>query len=395
MLGTSLLAALLLGCSSAPTAPSSAGPASVREERPRLPDVAGLPDPVASVLLAENGYLTRGQDAYEVWVCSVPATTTNDAYQPGGIRLGLDPDDLAGILTDHVTDYFAELSSAAYTPSFVSGGRIELTEAEGPNECFSRATARAETTPGVIAIATAEHREGTSGGFGTSGERCAADRAWPCAASETGRGVYLGASDFHPDWGAVPALDLLEHEIGHVLGWPHSGRLDSAYASSIDVMSNSAAPRDVDSAQRNGQGTLAVNRLAAGWIPLDDVAIVPDRGAELSLRASQGDSGTRIGIVPLDSEQFLTIEYFPAIGAQAHLPESGVTITRVSTSTSSCDTADTDRICRTQESVTGVAPFTDLLSDDGDRWDGLGWSVTVESISPDAATVRVRSVPEE
>ncbi len=400
--GSVALAAItsLAGCAVVPSDPgveagASAEPRALIEipsERPERPDLTGAPDAVAALLEAEAGHLTTGPDRFAVWVCEVPTDTTSSAYQPAGIRLDLDPAELTDAFNITVTDYFLELSHGAYTPQFEAGGRIELTDTEGPIECIARATELTDDAPGVIAIATAEHRQGTSGGFGDDGASCDAAEPWPCASSVTGRGVYLGASDFHPDWGAVPALDLLEHEIGHVLGWPHSGDLASPYASSIDVMSNSAGPRDVDAAERNGQGTLAVNLLAAGWIPLDDAVVVPAEGSEVTLRPSQSDTGARLAIVPLDATRFLTVEYLRAEGVHGHLPASGVTVTLVSTAESSCASSETERSCRVQETLVGEAPFVDLLAE-GESWRGDGWSVEVTALVTDTVELRIAPSP--
>lgn len=390
-----LLCALLASCTpvDAPSTQPTHALVAPGTERPARVDTAELAESLGAVLAASEGYLTRGAEVFDVWVCVVPVGTTASDFEPQGIRLDLDPTDIASRLTATVTPYFTELSGGAYLPQFITGGTFELGADEGPSECLRRAMAdsRPDVT-GVIAVATAEQAAGTAGGFGTPGTPCPAASAWPCAASETGRGVYLGASDFHPDWGAVPAVDLLEHEIGHVLGWPHSGAPGDAYASAIDVMSNSAAPRTADPSARNGQGTLAINRVAAGWIPVDDLVVVPPTGVDVELHPSGGAAGTRVAVVPLDDARFLTIEYIVAEGLQSSLPSSGVTITLVDIATASCPgTTDTIRECRTQLTLVGEPPFTDLLGP-GARWSGEGWEVSVSAGSV-PSTIIARAAP--
>lgn len=348
----------------------------VSTTRPTPPDALNTPSPLAELVSQRADLLTVGVDQFEVWVCSVPTTTTASIYEPAGLRLDLDPGRVATALNGVVTDYFVELSSGSYRPQFEAGGILSLTDSEGPNECFASATARAKNAPGVIAIATAEHRAGESGGFGTPGAPCQETSSWPCSAASTGRGVYLGASDFHPDWGAVPAVDLLEHEIGHVLGWPHSGQRQSSYASDIDMMSNSSAPRAADAGARNAQGTLAINRVTAGWIPVEDAEIVVDTGQTVTLSASQSNSGTRVAIIPLDSNRLLTVEFLDNVGLQGHLPEPGITVTLIDTTEHTCG-VDSSGLCRVQETLSGSPPFSDLISASGETWSGNGWSIRV------------------
>lgn len=380
---------ILTGCTTTAATPELA---AIPTERPITTDNSEMPEALADLLQEEAGFLTSGADRFEVWVCVVPTTTTVWTYQPNGLRLDLDPHTLTSTLNATVTDYFLELSSNAYQPQFIAGGTITLGQEEGPNECFAHAIDHAGDAPGVLAIANAEHRAGESGGFGTSGSACAPQSDWPCPASSTGRGVYLGASDFHPDWGDVPAVDLLEHEIGHVLGWPHSGQRGAGYASALDLMSNSAAPREADTTVRNAQGTLAINRLTAGWIPETDVLVIPDEGATVTLMPSQGGSGARIAIVPLGPNQLLTVEYIESSGLQKHLPESGITVTLVDSTSSACATTDTTRSCRVQESLVGVAPFDDLLSTAGESWEGSGWRVAVTSLDNGTASLSVHRI---
>src|SRR4029079_9437611 len=150
--------------------------------------------------------------------------------------------------------------------------------------------------------------EGRPGGFGNPGAVCAKP---PCAATATRRSAYVGASDFSPDWGDRPPMDLIEHEIGHAIGWPHSGydqSLPVPEQSALDVMSNSAAPRDVLPDRRDAPDTLAINRLSAGWFPVSAVAVVRAEGSTVTLAASNSTSGTRLAVIPLDDRRFITVE---------------------------------------------------------------------------------------
>lgn len=308
-----------------------------------------------------------GDDPWDVFVCHVPVDTRSLVFAGLPLRTPLRPDTLAALLDDRVGRYFDTLSHGAYRPRFTSGGEVTIAATDEPQACVDMALAATSgQARGVIAIADAEHGDGQPGGFGNPGSACTAR---PCLASTTRRSVYVGAADFGAQWGDQPPMDLVEHEIGHALGWPHSG-YDASEGepnlSAIDLMSNSAAPRDVHPDRRDGPDTLAINRLAAGWLPVSAVAVVPPSGATVRLSPSNGTSGTRVAVVELDDHRFITIELLTADGFNDHLPASGVAV----------HLTEGDDATRTQTPLVGLPPFDDLLQP-GETFTGNGWTVAV------------------
>ena len=71
----------------------------------------------------------------------------------------------------------------------------------------------------MLAVADAEHAADQPGGIGSGGDTHRAE----APASAARRWAYVGANDFSADWGDDPPMDLVEHELGHTLGWVHSG----------------------------------------------------------------------------------------------------------------------------------------------------------------------------
>jgi hypothetical protein len=219
---------------------------------------------------------------------------------------------------------------------------------------------------GVLVVADAEHNANQPGGFGSPGDACADP---PCPASVTRRSAYVGAADFDPQWGDQPPMDLIEHELGHALGWPHSGYDPSQtepHRSALDVMSNSAAPRTVHASRRDAPDTLAINRLEAGWLPVAAVAVIPRLGATIRLSPSNGTSGTRLAVVELDHRRFLTVELLAAQGLDDHLAVTGVAVHLIEGSDAT----------RAQKPLVGVAPYDDLLTP-GETLTTNGWRVSV------------------
>lgn len=330
-------------------------------------------------------------DRVEVWACRVPTDSTAALYGGLPLRTVLDVDRLASNIGRGVTEYFVGVSHGLYVPTFVAGGEVALGAADGYEACVDKALAAASPSATVVlAIADAEHAPGLPGGYGSAGIGCPGSE--PCAAAESRRYAYVGASDFAARWGASPPLDLVEHELGHTLGWVHSGMdIHGSYQSALDVMSNSAWPRAVDNTRRDAPDTIGVQRLIAGWLRDEEVRVadgaetitlVPSNTEPLDLTAAV--LGTRLLVLPIDSRTFLTVEVLNASGYDDHLPSDGVAVHRVHVS------PEDPTLVESIDPLTldGAPPFDRLLESQG-TLTADGWRIVVVEWSTDGWVVSV------
>lgn len=312
-------------------------------------------------------WITTGDDLIEVWVCHVPDDTEAGIYAGLPLRLPLTAKEVTDIIRSSVPQYFETISHGLYRPVFRVGGEVTMEAADQPRDCIAEAVEQAGTdAQGLFLVADAEHGSTQPGGFGDVGRECVFET---CAVSDTARAAYIGASDFHPDWGDVKPMDLVQHEMGHLLGWGHNAVDGSTYLSALDVMSNSAAPRDVDPDRRDGPDTIALNRLFAGWLPDAAVWVAPATGGSIVLAPSTGESGTRLAVVAVSATELLTIELLTADGYNTHLPAGGIAVHRVVVDDIDDDDPQVDP-------AFGEVPFDQLLQPDAEVTVD-GWRVAV------------------
>lgn len=296
--------------------------------------------------LGESEVLTRdvviGVDRWEVAICRVPDDAADPLYVTSAERLTVDVSEIVNRLAG-VADYFGRWSHGRVSLEWTAANDVAIESEETAVDCVDRALDQSRpSTNGVLVVADAQHAVDAPGGWGRRGERC--DR--PCSASESRRAAYVGASDFSSYWGDEPPLDLIEHEIGHAFGWPHSASSagvgdNHVYDSYLDVMSNSASPREIESTRRHAPGVLAFDAWTSGW--LDDQEIVffsldrlrsGDWQDAVRLVASdtgppiEGELHVRLVVIDI-GDDLVTIELLAARGDNDHLLGSGVAIHRL------------------------------------------------------------------
>ncbi|MFM8562448.1 MAG: hypothetical protein ACKOCE_00980 [Acidimicrobiia bacterium] len=362
-----LVAIVLVACGPGSTVP--AGPFSV--------------DPLGALLARARTRLdgANGPDTWEVAVCRVPVGVADPYYADVDGRMKRSAEEIVGLL-EPVSDYFARWSGGAYVPRFVPATReVSILADESSPECVERAIDQsADESDGVIVIADAQHAEDVEGGRGGPGRPCTDD----CSARATRRYVYVGASDFMPMWNDTPPLDLIEHELGHGLDWPHSSLTEQglgghSYDSPFDLMSDSAAARSAEPTRRHGPGALAIDLVAVGWIGRERVVETLGGRSTVEIGARSAPEGPVLVVVPLDGTSLLTVELVSAAGDDGFHDSDFVIVHRVEFGD---EREEASGIDRRQFAVSG-----ELRA--GDRWQGEGRGVRVVGIAGGIARLEI------
>ncbi len=288
------------------------------------------------LVVTPGGQQMAGQDRIAVWVCDVPANTVDAQYrfslQSGGPTLTVDPTAVAVWAQQTVAPYYASVSNGRYRASFTALGRIPLGVTDGSNECLDKAVAATGppyTNVFVTDTSTIGNGVGSPGLISSYEPDNFFNFTKPPV--QTQRGFWVGGGSTVD----LPAPNVVIHEIGHTLKWPHS-YVDgfSEYNNPTDVMSGT--PDDGWCSITTGSGystlwpciaqnTLAFNRFAAGWVDENQVQLQQSGTQAFTFGVPSG-GGTQMVVAPDpgDSRVMLTLEGRPRIGNDRNFPVEGV-----------------------------------------------------------------------
>ena len=272
---------------------------------------------------------TMGTDTWVVWACDTEAGTLEN-----------DPVEMAERFTSWVQPYFSWLSGGSYRVEFISGGTVK---ADKEQECYDNirnTPSPQEANGAVIVVDLAMIDCGTEADcrIGGGGPGHCFDRHldewipkvcsphWP----ENFREIRLSTLGFTSVSGHIPDPPtgfVIGHELGHALSWPHSyDRPDRHFGSNLmDVMGNG---------QSLAFGTPAINRYAAGWIALDEVAIHPQPVDSSSQQQEAvyelyplGEPGTQMLVLQTGAKgTFYTLGAREKSGFDGDIPVEGVEV---------------------------------------------------------------------
>ena len=318
------------------------------------------------VNVEEYRKISLGNNLWEVWLCDT------------GGPLDLDIDRVTDLLNRTVSPYFEWLSEGLFTPRFSAIGTITLTPRELAN--------LPNTPPGSFSfhpLVACEDKMMRSVAHDKMNKAVIIDNAAHSNGLSLPHALAGGGSVMPiPGYDLTPRLMTVAHEMGHVLGWPHSYNGYMIYEGVLDDYDNSA---DIMSRGNNkdlSTGTPAINRYAAGWIDPEDVVIYSGEATTHEL-SPIGVDGTQMLIVPSEEGQGIFYSLSPVIaeGYNRDQPKEGVEVYFIDQGPSICDlNIQTTLPCRrtqpyppqTEEPVRGSVYHVRGVGDVS-SWGRYGW----------------------
>ncbi len=271
----------------------------------------------------DNRRYTLGADKIGVYLC-----------RWNGSNGGVDLDVVTAVLNTDVKDYFTTLSGAGYSPTFTKRATVTLTSSSPSQQQCQAAVANPAVKSDNAALIVMD--DTSNGGLATSGVPCTTNcGSAPTTYPANGRWAVVGGDSLMaPD--SIPPIDYPHvttavHEIGHMLGWPHSNSSLFVtplpdYDNPIDVMSGNLSAT-LDMRVDTPYATPAWNRYRAGWISPNQV-LVYTGGVQTLKVAPAGKAGTQMIVFPSAIEySFVTLDARRSTAADPDLPDNfeGVT----------------------------------------------------------------------
>ena len=262
--------------------------------------------------------ISLGNNIWEVWICDTD----------GPLDLVLNS--ATELLNQTVSPYFEWLSEGQFIPRFSATGTFTFTHSE---------LADLEAKNWTERLLACEDKMMNSELHNTKHKAVIIETRDNLGGIASQHAIVSGSSVVAiPGNDLTPHFMIVAHEMGHVLGWPHSYNglvshdgVFNEYDNSTDIMSR-GNNRDLSTS------TPAINRYAAGWIDPEDVAVYSGEATTHEL-SPIGVKGTQMLIVPSKEGQGVFYSLSPVIAKDHNRdqPKEGVEVYLIDQSYSTCE----------------------------------------------------------